>query len=175
MTGRPSQLAEEVCFLVLDVDGVLTDGRLLYAERNPDDIKGFDIKDGLGIKLAQAAGIDVAIITGRQSDAVSRRADDLGIATVLQGREDKGTALTELAASSGLSLNQIAYMGDDLPDLPAIKMAGIGACPSDAIEIVRQAADWVSPFSGGQGAVRSLCDFLLDSQGKMSGILRKYQ
>ena len=166
MNGRAAQRAETIRLLVLDVDGVLSDGSVVYGNEATSEFKSFNIKDGLGIKLAQNAGIEVAIITGRQSLAVSRRAKELGITSLIQGREDKALALEELVKVYSFTLHQVAYMGDDLPDLKAIKMAGLGACPSDAIALVRENADWISPLSGGCGAVRSLCDFILLCQGK---------
>ena len=119
----------------------LTDGSIYYGNAG-EELKAFNIKDGLGIKLLQRAGIGVAIITGRQSDIVERRARELGIADIIQGREDKLSALTALCGDKGISLDQCAYMGDDLPDLAAISRAGLGLTVSDAVEPVKQSADW---------------------------------
>ena len=124
-------------------------------------MKSFNIKDGLGIKLLQRYGIDIAIITGRRSSAVERRAAELGIETLVQGREDKGVALRELLDSRQLAAASGAYMGDDLPDLAALRLAGLSACPSDAATKVLESVDWVAPHSGGHGAVRALADFIL--------------
>ena len=165
MNGRAAQKAEDIQLLVLDVDGVLTDGSLLYGAGNQDEIKSFNIKDGLGIKLLQKSGIEVAIITGRVSAAVERRAAELSIATLVQGREDKGVALQALLDERALPASRVAYMGDDLPDLSALKLAGLAACPNDAATPVQDMADWIAPLSGGRGAVRALADFLLASQG----------
>ena len=134
-----AQLAENVRMLVLDVDGVLTDGRLYYGNAG-EELKAFNIKDGLGIKLLQRAGIPVAIITGRTSDSVLRRAGELGIDHLVQGREDKLTALHELCQQCGLSPADCAYMGDDLPDLAAIAAAGLGMTVADGSGAVRAAA-----------------------------------
>ncbi|MDZ7784419.1 MAG: HAD-IIIA family hydrolase [Halioglobus sp.] len=150
--------------LVLDVDGVLTDGRLYYGD-NGEEFKAFNIRDGLGIKLLQQAGVPVAIITGRVSDIVSRRARELGIEEIIQGREDKREALLELCRGHGLTLEECAYMGDDLPDLGAIVAAGLGMSVADACPAVREAADWRSSLAGGCGAVREACEFILGARG----------
>ena len=121
MNGRAAQKAEDIQLLALDVDGVLTDGSVLYGASDQDEIKSFNIKDGLGIKLLQQSGIEVAIITGRTSAAVARRAAELNIATVVQGREDKGVALQALLDERALPAFRVAYMGDDLQDLSALK------------------------------------------------------
>jgi len=150
--------------LVLDVDGVLTDGRLYYGD-NGEEFKAFNIRDGLGIKLLQQAGVQVAIITGRVSDIVSRRARELGIEEIIQGREDKREALLELCRRHSLTLQDCAYMGDDLPDLGAIVAAGLGMSVADACAAVCEAADWRSSLAGGCGAVREACEFILDARG----------
>jgi len=175
MTGRAAQIAEAVQMVVLDVDGVLTDGTLLYGEDQDGEIKAFNIKDGLGIKLLQHAGIPVAIITGRISQAVQRRAAELGIEMSVQGREDKGAALCELLDSVNVNPSAVAYMGDDLPDISALKMVGLATCPSDAAKAVLDIADWVSPCAGGCGAVRALSEFILESQGKLLEAVERYQ
>lgn len=175
MNDLVRQKAQAIKLLVLDVDGVLTDGTVWYGSAKEPEIKGFNIQDGLGIKLAQRAEIEVAIITGRESEAVDQRASELGIQLLLQGREDKGIALEELLTHCNLSVSQVAYMGDDLPDLSAIRKAGLGTCPHDAVDAVREISDWISPQVGGHGAVRSLCDMLLDAQGKWGEIMEAYR
>lgn len=167
MTGRAAQKAESVKLVVLDVDGVMTDGTLLYGADTHLEMKSFNIKDGLGIKLLQRCGIDVAIITGRTSAAVERRAGELSITELIQGREDKGKALEELIAIRKLDAASVAYMGDDLPDLGAMRLAGLASCPIDAVEAVKNDADWIAPLAGGCGAVRALCDFILQAQGHL--------
>ena len=165
MTGRAAQKAESIELVVLDVDGVMTDGTLLYGGPDDPEIKAFNIKDGLGIKLLQQCSIQVAIITGRASPAVERRAQELGITSLIQSREDKGKALEELPSSLQLPASASAYMGDDLPDLGALQLAGLATCPSNAADAVKACADWVAPTPGGHGAVRALCDFILQAQG----------
>jgi 3-deoxy-D-manno-octulosonate 8-phosphate phosphatase (KDO 8-P phosphatase) len=155
--------------LALDVDGVLTDGRIYYSDTG-DELKAFNIKDGLGIKLLRDSGVKVAIITGRQSKIVARRARELGIEDVVQGREDKHQALTELCQLYKLSIEECAYMGDDLPDLSAITAAGLGMTVADGSAAVRDAADWVSHANGGCGAVREACEFILSARGEWSDL-----
>lgn len=158
--------ARRIRLLALDVDGVLTDGRIYYGA-NQEELKAFHIKDGLGIKLLQRDGIIVAIITGRSSAMVDRRAAELGIEHVVQGREDKLTALKELCVTLDIALDACAYMGDDLPDLSAIAAAGLGLTVADANTSVASYADWQSDLCGGDGAVRQACDFLLRSRGSL--------
>jgi 3-deoxy-D-manno-octulosonate 8-phosphate phosphatase (KDO 8-P phosphatase) len=161
--------AKSVKLLALDVDGVLSDGRVYYSDTGAE-LKAFNIKDGLGIKLLQRAGITVAIITGRESSIVRRRAQELGIVDIIQGREDKLIALQELCDLHSLTLSQCAYMGDDLPDLAAINAAGLGLAVADACASVRAAAQWCSAAKGGEGAVREACEMILNACGKMAEI-----
>jgi 3-deoxy-D-manno-octulosonate 8-phosphate phosphatase (KDO 8-P phosphatase) len=165
--------AAVVRLLALDVDGVLTDG-LIYYGNSGEELKTFNIKDGLGIKLLQKAGIKVAIITGRQSQIVARRAQELGIEDVVQGREDKRQALLELCQRHGIRMEECAYMGDDLPDLGAITLAGLGMTVADASAAVRDAAQWRSRFNGGGGAVREACEFILSAKGAWSALAAEF-
>jgi 3-deoxy-D-manno-octulosonate 8-phosphate phosphatase (KDO 8-P phosphatase) len=158
-----------VRLLALDVDGVMTDGRIYYGSSG-DELKGFNIKDGLGIKLLQTAGVKVAIITGRKSEIVARRARELGIEDVIQGREDKREALLELCQRNDMEIGECAYMGDDLPDLGAISAAGLGMTVADASPAVREAAHWLSRYNGGCGAVREACEFILSARGALSAL-----
>jgi 3-deoxy-D-manno-octulosonate 8-phosphate phosphatase (KDO 8-P phosphatase) len=166
--------ASALRLLALDVDGVLTDGRLYYGS-DGEELKAFNIKDGLGLKLLQRAGVAVAIITGRRSPSVERRAAELGIEHVVQGREDKRVALEELCTALGLSLAQCAYMGDDLPDLGALRAAAIGLAPADAVEAVAAAADWQSRYPGGGGCVREACEQLLHAMDRRDTIEAAFQ
>ena len=175
MTGRAAQKAESIKLVVLDVDGVMTDGTLTYGSAAKSESKSFNVKDGLGIKLLQRLGIQVAIITGRHSEAVERRAQELEIKMLVQGREDKGAALRELLDSMALDPAAAAYMGDDLPDLAALRLAGLATCPCDATEAVLRQADWVAPAAGGRGAVRALCDFILTAQGQLPAAYETFQ
>ena len=175
MTGRAAQKAESIELVVLDVDGVMTDGTLLYGGPDDPEIKAFNIKDGLGIKLLQQCSIEVAIITGRASPAVERRAQELGITALIQSREDKGQALDELLKSLQLPASASAYMGDDLPDLGALQIAGLATCPANAADAVIACADWVAPAPGGHGAVRALCDFILQAQGHIPDLYDRFR
>ncbi len=166
--------ASALRLLALDVDGVLTDGRLYYGN-DGEELKAFNIKDGVGLKLLQQAGVAVAIITGRRSQIVERRATELGIAHVVQGREDKRAALEELCASLDLALSQCAYMGDDLPDLGALRAAAIGLAPADAVEAVAEAADWQSRYPGGGGCVREACEQLLHAMDRREATEAAYR
>lgn len=165
--------AKRISLLVLDVDGVLSDGRL-YFGNSGEEIKNFHIHDGLGIKLLARGGIDTAIITGRSSAIVARRAENLGITHVMQGREDKLQALEELRQTLSIDLGQIAYMGDDLPDLAAIRRVGLGLTVANANIVVRRHADWISSHNGGDGAVREACEMILSAQGKLQALIDDY-
>lgn len=167
------QKAARIRLLVLDVDGVLTDGSIYYGN-DGEELKAFSIRDGLGIKLLQRCQLKVAIITGRDSHIVSRRAKELGISEVVQGREDKREALLELCEKLGIAVENCAYMGDDLPDLGAINMAGLGLTVANAASAVRMAADWSSTLNGGQGAVRDACEFILAARGELSDLETEY-
>lgn len=158
-----SELAAQVEILVMDVDGVLTDGKIHYTS-DQELFKSFSIKDGLGIKLLQKNGIECAVITGRQSTALEKRCTELGIEHLVQSREDKRTALQELTDKLRIPMNKVAYIGDDLPDIGAIVAAGLGASVADAHIEVQKRADWVSERLGGTGAVRELADFILISK-----------
>ncbi|TVP57369.1 MAG: HAD family hydrolase [Halomonadaceae bacterium] len=166
--------AKGVRLLAMDVDGVLSDGRL-YFSANGDELKAFNILDGLGIKLLQRAGILTALITGRHSPLTARRAGDLGIIHLYQGRDDKLQALQELASDLHLTLAECAYIGDDLPDLGAIRAAGLGVTVPNGYWQVRQAAHWCTSTGGGQGAVRELSDLILAAQGQLQPILRSFE
>jgi len=165
--------AAKIRFFVTDVDGVLTDGSLYFSNEG-EDLKAFNVRDGLGIKWLQDAGISTAIITGRTSNIVLNRAKGLGISHVIQGREDKKTALIEVCQQLGFSLEQTAYIGDDVQDLSAIRSAGFGCTVANGDPLVIQHADWRSDFNGGAGAVRQLAEFILQSQNKLQPLHQQY-
>ncbi|PXX89818.1 HAD family hydrolase [Marinobacter vulgaris] len=172
----PAEVVEKAAairLLALDVDGIMTDGKLFFSASG-DELKAFNILDGLGIKQVMAAGIDVAVITGRRSPLTAKRMNDLGIPHLMQGREDKKIALEELAGKLGLSAQQIAYMGDDLPDLPAIRYAGLGITVPNGYWFVRQHADVCTVAPGGSGAVREACELLLSACGQLDASLQAY-
>ncbi|RLU00846.1 MAG: HAD-IIIA family hydrolase [Ketobacter sp.] len=165
--------AQPIKLVAFDIDGIMTDGRLYFTSLG-DEIKAFNVKDGLGLNLLRKSGVEVAIITGRTSELVNRRARDLKIDKLIQGREDKKIALLELMEQENLTAEQIAYMGDDLPDLPAIRHAGLGVTVADALPIVKQHADLITEANGGDGAVREFCDWLLEAQGNLDKVLEPY-
>lgn len=165
--------ASAIRLLALDVDGVLTDGRL-YFQADGQEIKAFGTQDGQGIKLLRRAGVEVALITGRESTMVARRATALGIEHVFQGRDDKLDVLKALLAHLGLSFEQVAYCGDDLPDLGPIQRAGLGISVPNAPAYIREHADWITERGGGHGAVREICDGLLAMQGHWDAIIGAY-
>jgi 3-deoxy-D-manno-octulosonate 8-phosphate phosphatase (KDO 8-P phosphatase) len=166
--------AKKIKLLLLDVDGVLTDGRLYYGNSG-EELKAFDIQDGLGIKLLQKGGIKVGIITGRRSVLLQRRAEELAISPLVQGREDKWHALNEMMADLNVSLEEIAFVGDDLPDLAVIKQVGLGITPANGSHIVASQADWQTKHCGGNGAVREVAELILSAQDKLEPILASYQ
>ncbi|MBV1787296.1 HAD hydrolase family protein [Marinobacterium sp. D7] len=171
----PSQLESlrKVRLVVFDVDGILNSGQLNFLA-DGREIKSFSILDGLGIKLLHKGGIKSAIITGRRSPQVEIRAEALGINYLRQGREDKLVALEELWHETGFDAETTAYIGDDLPDLAAIRRAGFGATVPNGHWFVREHADWISQTAGGQGAGRELCELILAAQGKLDELLKEY-
>jgi 3-deoxy-D-manno-octulosonate 8-phosphate phosphatase (KDO 8-P phosphatase) len=166
--------AKKIKLLLLDVDGVLTDGRLYYGNSG-EEIKAFNIQDGLGIKLLQQGDIRVGIITGRVSALLQRRADELGINPVVQGREDKLTALNELLETMDIGMDEIAFVGDDLPDLAVIRCVGLGITPANGSNTLAQQAQWQTARRGGDGAVREVAEMILGAQGKLDAIVAAYQ
>jgi 3-deoxy-D-manno-octulosonate 8-phosphate phosphatase (KDO 8-P phosphatase) len=168
-----AQLARSVSLLALDVDGVLSDGQLYFGNQG-EEIKAFNSLDGKGIKMLQSSGVKVAIITGRSSDIVAQRAQQLGIQLVLQGREDKLTALHELTQHLQLDWSEMAYMGDDLPDLGAIIKVGLGITLPNAANTMAQHSQYITQRCGGQGAVREVCDLIMLAQGTWDAALAPY-
>ncbi len=162
---RPAKLppqARHVRALVLDVDGVLTDGALFYGP-DGEAMKRFDVKDGHALVLARETGLLLAILTGRTSRIVETRAKELGIHRVYQGRRHKGPAFLELCDELAVLPAEVAYVGDDLNDLPPMELAGVTACPADAVPEVRAAVDFVASRPGGHGAVREIVEALLQA------------
>jgi 3-deoxy-D-manno-octulosonate 8-phosphate phosphatase (KDO 8-P phosphatase) len=177
LSDFPNKLVErakKIRLLVLDVDGVLTDGKL-YFTNTGDEIKAFSSLDGHGIKMLQKSGVTVAIITGRTSHILERRAEALGIEHLIQGREDKLEALEELRQTLPYDYEAIAHMGDDYPDLPLIRRVGLGLTVANAHWVLKQQAVWQSQFSGGNGAVREACDFIMMAQGSFDQALDAYR
>lgn len=157
------EVAGRIRLVLLDVDGVLTDGRLCY-DAEGRECKSFHVRDGFGLQQLMRAGIEVAVISGRTSRAAAARMAELGIRHALLGRDDKLVALDELLAKLGIAPQQTAYIGDDVPDLPAMQRVALPVAVADAHPRVRAAARWSTSLPGGAGAVRELCDLLLAAQ-----------
>ncbi|WP_296254069.1 KdsC family phosphatase [Pseudomonas sp. UBA4194] len=167
------QRTQAIKLAVFDVDGVLTDGRLYFLE-DGSEFKSFSTLDGQGIKMLINSGVTTAIITGRKSPVVERRAKNLGIAHLFQGREDKLVVLDGLIAELGLSYEQVAYLGDDLPDLPVIRRVGLGMAVANANGFVREHADGITQARGGEGAAREFCELILRGQGNLEAAQAAY-
>ena len=173
MSNELLQRARAIKLAIFDVDGVLTDGRLYFL---PDgsEFKTFNTLDGDGIKMLIASGVQTAIISGRKTPVVERRAQNLGIQHLFQGREDKLVVLDGLLAELGLSYEQVAYLGDDLPDLPVIRRVGLGMAVASADGFVRQHAHGVTQARGGEGAAREFCELILRAQGNLDAAQAAY-
>lgn len=165
--------AGKVKLLVLDVDGVLTNGQVWIGADGKESLKAFDIQDGLGIKLLEQCGIPTAIITGRNSKMVLARCDELGIKQVHMGVENKPIALEEVLKSLGLKASDCAVMGDDWPDLAMMKHAGLRIAPAQAHDAVKEFAHFVTIHTGGNSAVREACDLILKAQNHYDDLLNK--
>ncbi|MFW6154108.1 MAG: KdsC family phosphatase [Planctomycetota bacterium] len=159
--------------LVLDVDGVLTDGRITYDDAGRE-LKTFHVQDGSGIKYWHRAGKRSAIITGRRSNVVDRRAGELGVSLVRQGAIDKLPALREILAELDVEPARVAYMGDDLPDLPAMRICGLKIAVPNAVDEIKTVADWIAPVAGGHGAVRWAIEKLLRDSGLWATLMTRY-
>ena len=170
MDAALKQRASKIRMLVLDVDGVLTDGKL-YFDHAGNEMKAFNTRDGLGMKALQRVGIEVAVITGRKSDAVAHRMNQLGIEHVYQGREDKLDAFLHLLETTGLDAEQVCFAGDDWIDLPVLIRVGLAVSVADAEDRVKQQAHWITRRNGGHGAVREICNLILEAQEKDQTIL----
>ncbi|KAA9133595.1 HAD hydrolase family protein [Marinihelvus fidelis] len=165
--------AARVRLLALDVDGVLTDGRL-YFDNAGNEMKAFHTGDGLGLKTLQATGVTLALITGRSSDIVTRRAAALGIRHVYQGSDNKLDAWRDLQAATGIADDDCAYAGDDWIDLPILSRVGLAISVPNGDEAVRKRAHWVTPRAGGEGAARDICNLLLAAQGHLDPAIARY-
>lgn len=179
MKTRPSTQeiltrAAPVRLLALDVDGVLTDGAL-YFSNSGEEMKAFSTLDGQGIKLLQDNGVIVALITARNSQLVSRRAANLGITHLVQGSENKFQSLTGLLQQLQLDLSQVAYVGDDLPDLACIRRVALGIAVANAHESVKTAAFVTTDSAGGKGAIREVCDWILKAQGTYDAAVERFR
>ena len=164
---------KRIRLLLLDVDGVLTDGRIIY-DAEGQEIKQFHVRDGLGIRLLLRAGINVGVVTGRRSEALMHRCRDLGIELIYAGVSDKSALLDRIMAQTAVAAENIAFAGDDLVDLALMRRIGLSIAVADAHEIVKAQADLITTAPGGAGAVREICEALLKSQGRWESILQEF-
>ncbi len=169
----PAARAAKIKLLVLDVDGVLTPGTVTL-DHQGRELKFFNIKDGHGMKLLMRAGFELAWLSGRSGAANRARAEQVGVSRLIEDAKVKLPVLTELVDQMGLAWEQVAFMGDDLIDLPPMRAVGLALAPADAIDEVLQAAHWVSDHQGGRGAVRQACEFLLKAAGKWEQVTARY-
>ncbi len=165
--------ASHVKLAVFDVDGVLTDGKLILGESG-NEYKSFHVRDGHGLVMLLESGCNIAVITARSSKIVAERMESLGIKYVYQGEKDKGARLMKLIEELGLAREQIAYVGDDVIDLPAMTKVGLAIAVADARPEVKEHANWVTEDQGGQGAVREVCEFIMKAQGKFDERIKAY-
>ncbi len=163
----------KVKLLILDVDGVLTDGSIIYSDKG-GEIKAFDVGDGHGIKLLMRGGINVGIITARESRVVAMRARDLGIELLYQGKKDKLACFRNILENTGLKADETAFVGDDLVDIPVLMRAGFSASVPGGVPEVRERVDYVTKAPGGKGAVREICEMMLRGRGLWDGIIKRY-
>ncbi len=168
-----SEKAKKLKLLILDVDGVLTDGKLFF-DHQGNEYKSFHARDGHGIKLLRQTGVEVAVISGRKSPSVELRMKNLGIEHVYQGHENKLTAFNEIIEKTGITADQAAHVGDDLLDLPLMIRVGLAIAVADANFAVTQRAHWRTSLPGGQGAVREVCDLIMQAQGTFDEVLNTY-
>ena len=164
---------KDIQLLLLDVDGVLTDGSIIYNDAD-SETKVFNVKDGYGIKLVMSAGIKVGLVTGRTSKALYRRCRDLGIRCIYDGVQHKDQLLDKIVQETGVTAGNTAFMGDDLPDLPLMRRIGLSIAVADAHDRVRNYADWITTAPGGRGAVREVCDALLKAKGVWDKVMEHY-
>ncbi len=165
--------AAAIRLVIFDVDGVLTDGRL-YVTETGDEIKAFHSRDGHGMKMLQNSGVEIAIITGRSSSIVRHRMAELGIAHVYQGQRDKLPAYHDLLEQLDLQPAQVAYVGDDVVDLPVMRQVGLAIAVQDAHPMVKQHAHWQTPNAGGRGAARDVCELIMEGQQTLQAQLAPY-
>ena len=165
--------AAKIKMVIFDVDGVLTDGSLFIGD-DGQEYKAFNSKDGHGLRMLQDGGVDVAIITGRISNVVEHRTKDLGIKHVYQGKREKLPAFLELLEKVGLSAEEVAYVGDDVVDLPVMCRVGLAICVQDGHPYVKRHSHWITEHGGGRGAGRDVCELLLEAKGKLDAMLESY-
>jgi 3-deoxy-D-manno-octulosonate 8-phosphate phosphatase (KDO 8-P phosphatase) len=173
MREKFEEKARAIRLAIFDVDGILTTGQLVYSS-NGTEYKSFDVRDGLGMKLLQQSGVQVGIITSRNSQIVTQRMQDLGIQHVYQGFADKIPAYEALKQKLNLTDANIAYIGDDLPDLPLIRRAGLGITVPNAPALLLEHADWVTQANGGNGVAREVSEFIMQAQGTFGAVMESF-
>lgn len=165
--------ASQIRLVIFDVDGVLTDGSLFIGD-DGEEYKAFNSRDGHGMKMLQSTGVPIGIITGRTSNVVLHRMESLGIKHVYQGQLDKLPAFEDLCRRVGVSPDQVAYVGDDVVDLPILVRVGLAIAVADAHELVKEHSHWQTPHPGGRGAARDVCELILRAQGHLDDMLQAY-
>jgi 3-deoxy-D-manno-octulosonate 8-phosphate phosphatase (KDO 8-P phosphatase) len=170
---RISEIASNIKLLILDVDGVLTDGGIIL-DGSDNELKVFHVRDGHGLRMLKKAGIEVAIISGRNSKVVDRRAMELGITEVYQRSHKKISAYNELLSKFNVVDTEVAYIGDDVVDIPLLKRVGLPVAVADAVEEAKEAALFITSACGGRGAVREICELILKANGRWTGLLDEY-
>lgn len=176
MTTTPDEVvmrAKRIRLACFDVDGTLTDGRLIY-DSNGGELKAFHVHDGQGLRLLEDSGITVALITARDSAIVRGRGQELRLKHVYTGVADKLRQLEALRLETGFEHSEIAYMGDDFPDLACLQSVGLAGCPADALPVIQRHVHWRSGFAGGCGAARQFCDLILQAQDKENAMTRRF-
>lgn len=168
-----SEKLKRVVLLVLDVDGVLTDGKVIIDDLG-NESKNFNVRDGHGMKLLMRSGVDIVFLTGRRSEVVKHRASELGIRDVYQGVKDKAKVMGEILDARRLSGECVAYVGDDIVDIPVFRMVGFSAAVADALDYVKAESDYVTVKEGGNGAVREICEMILTARGKWGDVTSRY-
>lgn len=170
---RVIEQARQIKLLILDVDGVLTDGKLFF-DYQGNEFKAFHAHDGHGIKMLQQTGVEIAVISGRESLIVTKRMEELDVSLVYQNQRDKRAAFAELLQKLELEPKQVAYVGDDMVDLPIMTQVGLAIAVGNAIDAVKACADWTTRLEGGNGAVREVCDAIMQAQDFFEPLLNEY-
>lgn len=165
---------KEIKMLILDVDGVMTDGSIVM-DHEGHESKSFNVRDGHGLKMLQRYGISVAILTGRKSKVVEYRAKDLGIKDVYQGALNKKEVFEKILKKHNISTDKVVYIGDDIVDIPVLKMVGFSVAVADALDVVKKSVDYVTKNNGGHGAVREVCEMILKARGKWTEVAARYE
>jgi 3-deoxy-D-manno-octulosonate 8-phosphate phosphatase (KDO 8-P phosphatase) len=174
MNKKLKDKLKKIKMLMLDVDGVMTDGRIIMDDEGRQ-LKNFNVRDGHGLKIVQRYGIEIVILTGRKSEVVNHRASDLEIKEVYQGALNKKEVFQKILLKHNIPASSVAFMGDDIIDIPVLREVGFSAAVADAVDVVKKNVDYVTKNKGGHGAVRELCEIILQNQGKWPEIAEKYE